>query len=479
MNSTPPRVRLLPAALFTGAIAAIAFRYWTSFCFFPLAEWNSVRLAPTFMLCFGSTPYPGLDHGALTTWIYGPVPLLLNLPAVLASDAIGAVLTAGIITLLCALVPAALAVFALAAPAPATTRADRAWALLLCLALWPGASLQFLQADNAALACGLLSNVLLARARGTHGTLLALAGLGAALAIWSKQTALGLIPAQVLWLGFAVDRRTAVRYALVSVAWVVALAAIFVVWFGASELWLNLVRIPGRLPFCESILAYTREFWAEISVGVLLPATAAIVARRAIWRRASPWLLPILTWLCLLPTALISIYRIGGATNSLNGFLYLLPLATLAAAVKLRQLAPRTARAWLAAGTVTMVSGQLASAPVVPLLPLTTPLAEGAQLAREFPGRIYFPWHPLLTFFSERRFYHAEDGLYTRHLVAIDRERTLVERDLPPAWSLTAIPGWRLRGVFTQLQPPAAQLRFIGKWAVYAWPPPHSPAAPP
>src|SRR4051812_46329068 len=87
------------------ALLLVGFRLWTSFCFFPLPEWNSIRLAPSFMLHPGATPYPGLGGGPLTTWIYGPVPLLLNLPATLAHDTVTALLVAGTINLLIAVIP--------------------------------------------------------------------------------------------------------------------------------------------------------------------------------------------------------------------------------------------------------------------------------------------------------------------------------------------------------------------------------------
>ncbi len=478
MNPAQPRDHPLQGTLLIGVVGAIAFRLWTSFCFFPLAEWNCVRLAPTFMLWFGPTPYPALDGGPLTTWIYGPVPLLLNLPAVLASDTISALFIAGVLNQLCALLPAAVAVFSLAPPGSETTRTDRVWALLLCLALWPNPSLQYFQADNPAVAFGLLSNVLLLRARGGHRVLLGLAGLCAALAVWSKQTAIGLMAAQVLWVGLAVGFRAAGRYAFICAAFGLALGAGFIAWFGFDELWLNLVRIPGRLPFGADPLARTLDFWMPLSGYVLLPAAGLIVARRAIWKRDSPWLLPGLTWLCLLPGALVSTYRIGGATNSLNSFLYLLPLGAVAIVAALRRFAPRASHAWLAAGILAVLTQQLASSPLLPLRPLTTQLVEAEQLARQFPGRIYFPWHPLVTFFSEHRFYHAEDGLYTRHIAGLPVDPAAARRDLPPAWSMTAIPGWRDQGIYKQLQPPTAQLGFSGKWSVYLWPAAHDPARP-
>ena len=468
MNPAEPRANPLNPLLLAGVAGVIAFRLWTSVCFFPLAEWNHVRLAPTFMLWFGPTPYPGLNGGPLTTWIYGPVPLLLNLPAVLAHDTIPALLIAGIINLLAAILPATIAVFALAGPAPART--DRFWALGLCLALWPNPSLQYIQADNWAIAFGLLSNVLLLHSRGGPGILPGLAGLCAALAVWSKQTALGLVLAQLLWLGWTVGFRETVRYGSMCAAFGLALGAGFIAWFGFDALWLNLVHIPGHLPFVTDPLARTFDFWMHLSGYVVLPAAVLIVARRVIWTRDSRWLLPMLSWLCLLPGGLVATYKLGGATNSLNGFLYLLPVGAVSVVAALRRFTPRAAGPWLAAGTIAVLTQQLATAPLLPLRPMTGQLVEAGQLAHQFPGRIYFPWHPLVTFFSEHRFYHAEDGLNTRHLAGLPLDPAIARRDLPPAWSMTALPGWREEGNYKQLQPPTAQLGFRGKWSVYLWP---------
>ncbi len=475
MRASHPSSSLLAPALFVVVTVVVAFRLWTSFGFFPFADWNEVRLAPTFMLWHGFTPYPGLDRGPLTTWIYGPVPLLLNLPAVFARDAVGAMLIAGTINLLIAVVPTALVVFG--SPAPHAIRADRRWALLLCLALWPNSSLQYIQADNAAVAFGMLSTLLLlSRSPGSVAPLLA--GLCAALAVWSKQTALAIIPAQLLWLALTGDARVALRHAAICAAAGLLLGGGFVAGFGFEGLWLNLVRLPGQLPFAGNFLGRTRELWLQLLGYVALPAVGLIIARRIVFRRDSPWLLPTLTWLFLLPTALISVYKVGGASNSLNGVLYLLPLAGLFAVGWLRRLHPRTSVVAIAAGILAVLLQQLSSSPLLPLRPLTTHLVVGADLAQKFPGRIYFPWHPLLTFYGERRFYHVEDGLSTRRFASLERPPSTTRLDLPASWSITAIPGWREQGVYRELQPLDAQLGFVGKWSVFSWPAKPEPAPP-
>jgi hypothetical protein len=272
----------------------------------------------------------------------------------------------------------------------------------------------------------------------------------------------------LIWLGNASGFKAASRYAGTCAVFGVGLGIVFVSHFGFAPLWLNLVQIPERLPFTGEIWDRTRDFWMHLSGYVLLPALATIIAGRAIWRRNSPWLLPGLTWLCLLPTALIATYKIGGATNSLNGVLYLLPLSAVAFVVGLRVL-PWT-RGCLALVTLTILTQQLRFAPLLPLRPVVTQLIEAEQLAKKFPDQIYFPWHPLVTYFSDHRFYHAEDGLYTRHVAAIDVDNSTARKNLPAQWSITAVPGWRREGVYRHFQPAEAKFGFNGKWGIYLWP---------
>ena len=88
--------RWISLAGFCTGIGAIA-TLWISWCEFPLYAWNDARLLPAFTLRFGSNPYPPLGGGPLTTWIYGPIGVLINLPATWASTAVDALQTAWLI----------------------------------------------------------------------------------------------------------------------------------------------------------------------------------------------------------------------------------------------------------------------------------------------------------------------------------------------------------------------------------------------
>lgn len=466
-------------AFLVAASSLLIVRLWTSLCFFPLSGWNNIRLAPSFMLRFGPNPYPGLESGPITTWIYGPAPLFLNLPATFGRDVVTALIIAGIINLLIAIVPASLVLSGRSATRRGTTRPDHIWAFLLCLAVWPNSSLQYIQADNTAVAFGLLANFLLSSTRNHTWRHLLPAAICAACAVWSKQTSLVLMLAQVLWLGLTCGYRTAVHYTMACAVCGLALGGVFVAHFGFDGLWLNLVQVPAHIPYWASLLDRTIGLWRHLSLYVLLPAIALYVGRRAVWRRDSLWLLPALTWLFLLPSSLVSIYKIGGTANSLNGFLYLLPVTALAFAVWLRSWRSQAVHALLAVVVAAIIIVQMSLSPTRPLQPLANHLRQAEFLAGQFPGQIYFPWYPLVTFFSEHRFYHAEDGLYSRYTANLEPSRLAAFRDLPPHWSITAFLGpteteigvGRGWGIVEHLQPPTAKKAQFGAWTLYSWPP--------
>jgi len=469
MNAAPTVPPRLSVVLLFVTAAVVGLRLWSALCFIPLSGWNAVRLAPSFMLRFGTSPYPGLEGGPTTTWIYGPVPLFLDLPATLAHHTAAALLIAGTINLLIAVIPAALLLFAVAPPGADATAGDRSWGLLLCLALWPNSSLQYLQPDNPALAFGLLSNLLLLRPRPDPSRPPFLAALSVSLAVWSKQTTLGLILAQLLWLGATAGRPAVIRHVIACLGFGLALGSAFVGWFGWDGLWLNLVRLPGRLPYWDSMLDRTLGLLPHLAGYVVLPAVAVLWCWRRM-RRNPAWLLPVLSWLCLLPTSLLSIYKIGGTANSLSGFLYLLPVTALSVMILLRTRWPRPTQALMAFAVTATVVVQLALSPARPLRPVTAPLARAEYLAHEFPGQIYFPWNPIVTFFSDHRFYHAEDGLYVRYTAQLAPTRASALRDLPPHWCITAFQGPSSWGIVKNLQPSSAQVAQFGEWTLYSWP---------
>lgn len=480
---TPGPARPL-SALHLAALAlatlALGLRLWSTWCSFPALPWNDIRLVPTLMLGAGVNPYPGLQDGPVTTWIYGPVPLLLNLPALLASTAATALLVAGATNLVLALT--AVRAGQALGPVPATSPGAAWWGFLVAVALWPDSSLQYIQADNAAILFVLLSNGLLWRARNSpRGRRLeAVAAACAVLAAASKQPFVAVLLCQALWLVLTGGARLAARYLATCAATGLLAGLAALAWFGWDGLWLNLVTLPGRLPYWPDPADRAAGLAWHLVGYVVLPAALLLLGRSAVWGRRSPWLLPALCWLGLLPLALLGTFKIGGTSNSLHTFLLLVPLAAQVLANRLALAPARFAVPGLAALCL------LAQAPLLlrlgerPWTPATAHLRQAAALSQQLAGQVYFPWSPLTSWAEEGRFYHAEDGLYVRYVAGLPPSPATLRRHLPAAWQVSAFrgqdEGW---GIILGHHPPEATHVEFGYWTLYSWPTPAPFPAPP
>ncbi|MFA6286466.1 MAG: hypothetical protein WC661_03710 [Opitutaceae bacterium] len=451
------------------AVCAAGLWLWLCFCLFPLSAWNDVRLEPSFLLARGLPVYPSPNIGAVTTWIYGPLPVLLLWPATFAHDTASALLTggainlfftAGVVALVCACSPAKLGV------------CERVLAFATCVALWPAASFQYIQADNYAVACGLLSNLILMRGTGgapsaTRGWLAALAAAGA---IMCKQTSGGIILAQCLWLAWIAGPRAGLVHAVRAGTMVAGLLAAAIAWFGPQQLWFNLVQVPGHLPWTQETAKRLLDLAPLLAVHVLAPAAVLIFFRRHIWRTHSPLLLPSLTWCCVLPGGLAGILTLGGTLNSIQGLHYLLPPLMLVFFEVTRRTASIARKTFIiSAGLVVAIVGLRVSAtPLRPLLPLTSHLKQGESIARQLPGQIWFPWNPLITIYTEGKFYHAEDGLYVRFITGYPLTYSHADAHLPDHWLVTALPSgnsdWGLALNIRPVEQPPTE---IGMWHLY------------
>src|SRR3954464_13817244 len=89
-------------------VAGALLCLWRAWCEFPIYSWNEVRLAPAFALRYGINPYPPIDGGPLSTWIYGPVGILINLPATYATTVANALHVASLINFLVVCLPLAI-----------------------------------------------------------------------------------------------------------------------------------------------------------------------------------------------------------------------------------------------------------------------------------------------------------------------------------------------------------------------------------
>jgi hypothetical protein len=468
--STAARHRVLDPVLLVLAAAAAGTWLWVCWCLFPISVWNDVRLAPSLALLRGVSFYPPQDTGAVTTWMYGPLPAILWAPAALASTAKGAVLAAGTLNLAFNLI----AIGATAAFWPARlSRTQRCVAGLLAIVIWPFASFQYLQADNVAIALGLLANLLLVR--GTRPLHHWLAALLAVAPIFCKQTSVGIAAAQFVWLGVTQGWPAARRHGLRGIVAGLALAAVTVAPLDWRGVWFNMVTVPGHLPWAPNPVGRAVDMTPELLVQIGIPVVLMLGAWRRVFARDSHLLLPSLVWICTLPPNVAAFFKFGGTLNSLQGFSLWLPAALLwiGDAAAARPALARRVVVFGAAATVGLAGLRFHRLTAFPMAPATRHYDQAAQLAREFPGQIWFPWNPLITAYSEGKFYHAEDGLYMRFLA--DRALTPAHTfaGLPPKLQVIALPrGGTHWGVALALRPANAQTQDFAYWTLHSWPEP-------
>jgi hypothetical protein len=406
----------------------------------------------------------------VNTWMYGPIPLLVMWPATWAASAAHALLVAGALNIFVSL--AAISAVCLWWPSPACrdlSRTDRLLAIALVAALWPELSWQWIQADNVAVALGLIGNLLLVKATGPR------ARWGAAFcamaAVACKQTALGVAAAQIAWLVITARPRDALQHVGRYVVCGGAFTALFLPIFGWKEIYFSLVVLTSKLPWVPDPAQRILDYGPALFLQLIVPAVLLLVFRRQILRRDSGLLLPTLAWAFAIPPGLAGLLKIGGAMNSLESFPLWLPPAVVVGVAAIKS--HRTGTRILAgcAGLVILGLGlRLEIGRALPWRPALRSYREAEYLAQNFPGQLWFPWNPLVTLYSENHYYSDEDGFFIRLVggqpVPLDQARA----GLPPRLSVIAIRRGDISwGIATHLAPPGAHRDDFGGWTLISW----------
>ena len=438
---------------------------WCCWCSFPAFPWNDIRVAPAVALHHGISVYTTATTGPVSTWLYGPLPLLLLWPAGLASSAIGAIEIAGAIhigltvltlTLICLFWPAASGV--------ASTLPRRLAAALLCVLFVRNqtSGYQVYCADAPGLVFGLLSLLALAHQRYW------LAALGAAAAAACKQTLIGVGVAQLVWLALAVSPRAAWqqlgRYLMAGTA--LAIPALY--YFGGAGLWHTMIAIPGSFPWAQ-LPGRLTEHRLYLLIHVAIPVAIMLGARRFFFGRKSPALLPALAFSCTLPLSLAGFLKIGGNVNSLHSFWLWFP--PLLAVLLTGELFVRLGQSGSLALTMLVVgvaslwlqTSRLSVAPSVQAY------REAIYLAKRLPGKIWFPMHPLVTLYSDGRLYPDLDGLRERSFAgqAVTAEHFFTQMPRLRQASTTLLPvGWGLADIAEARLPANTPVTSFGQWRV-------------
>lgn len=475
MTVSPPSVftRLLVClVLLTTAIGALAC-LWVAWCEFPFYHWNDLRLAPAFALRHGINPYPLLHGGPLSTWIYGPVGIIVNLPATFAPSAKNALQVAGAVNLLTLLAPLAVIFFGsaeLRARGPAAS-----WiALALSVLLIPRLDLILQVADHSAIACGLLSCWCLARRPIPGGTWIIGAAALCALAVWAKQIAVFLPVAQLGFLLIAGKRREAGCFLAWFAAFNLLAIAMFVPAFGLANLRFNLITIPARLGWTEFMPRIALR-WKSLIAQIGVPAVGLIFCwLSGLWpnRRDESgrfFQLCALVFVVMLPVGLLAFFKVGGDINLLHSWDYLMPASLLAWLARDHVGSAASTRLFIvAAGALTLRGSDLAS---LPGRPYTQPFDFAAQLTATYPHSVWFPQNPVITFYADQRLWDSEDGLSTRWLAGYGVYEADFRRHLPPNLLAIAYPAVNTSPFAVPLLPEFSRKIRWPYWIVYTHPP--------
>jgi len=475
-TSHSPGANLRLLALLASTLGALGCLWW-AWCYFPQLAWNEVRLAPAFALRLGINPYPPIGGGPLSTWIYGPVGMLLNLPATLARDAIGALQIACLINFSLIIGPLACVLWG-TAELRARGPVICGLALTLALLLVPSPNLVLQVADQAAVAFGVLSCWFLARHAEPRGWDLAAAAACSTLALWSKQTELFLCAGQVLYLLIVHRRRAALQFT----AWLAlgngfALAAASTA-FGFENLWLNLVVIPGHLPWADLPARLAMRPGAFVAQVVLPTLGLLLLWRRGSWPASASvrgrfFRISVMAFFALLPVGLTAYCKIGGDTNLLHSWSYLLPAIVLLGLADERGVAFRPGL--LLAILACALAWQWPRLTALPARAHTQHLTMAGRLAAIFPGTLWFPQNPVTNYYADGRLWHTEDGIATRQMAGCGSTGSDFQEHLPPRLQAVAYPEQTRIYAVMSLLPDFTQRGTLPGWVVLTPPRPSLP----
>lgn len=469
MIDSPPQSRSWSAAAAPCAVVAIGLAVvwlWSCLCIFPLRSWNDIRLAPTFALKLGLPLYPGAD-GPASTWMYGPLPVWLNWPATWGTTPGWALLIAGIVNILVTLLPTlAVALLWPTAPLGPVSLAGRVVAAALAIAAMPWATWQYIQADNYAIGCGLVANLVLVRGRGEPARFAAAALATAALAC--KQTSLAIPLAQVVWLWLTAGRTAAPahfgRLALTGLAWL----AVILLACDPGKLWYTAVLTPAGLPWTDHPGQRFMLMLPHFLVHALVPLSLWLWLRGGEKGSRTALSLPLIAWLIAWPLGLASVFKTGGTNNCLQGFPLLLPAGCVVFVAALeRRLGRPQAVTIVAAVAAAILFGRVATRDVKIWRPHIEVYDEAVDLSRRLPGALWFPWNPLVTVYTEKRLYPVEDGLYVKKVTGRPEPEPQTREHLPPHFAAIVLAGtgseWGLASPFL---PPPVETVPLEHWTI-------------
>jgi hypothetical protein len=430
-------------------------------------NWSPVRLAPAFAIRYGETVYPGLNEGPVSGHIYGPMAALIYLPTTLCASPSAALRLGGLIAAAIFFLP----MLAYLAVAAGGSKRGLVWAgwggVLFFLLVLRSDTLSynafFIHAEAPALGFAVAACAVLVPGIAGSKWGLPLAALLVVGAVSSKQTLLPVMVALPLYLWWRDGLPVVARFCGWLAGALLVAGVIFSVWFGAEKLWLNEIVVPSNHPWLGSLkdtsLPWIRgqDYGARLAVlveaglGLLHRCAKALVIMMGLafgkaWENGSgssasswlsriksglrqPWGLTLWVALWLIPTTLLGRVKAGGDNNAYGPATYFVCLS----AVGWLMLTAQNWSAHRGCGCLRLqrfiwpglVGAQLLAAWMVVTEVMNfqahnhAAMDRAVSYARAHPGRVYFPWNPLLTLMAEQRAYHFAYGVYDRELAGM------------------------------------------------------------
>ncbi len=417
----------------------------------PAHDWAAIRLAPSVALRYGYDLYYPETSGPLLSTIYGPMSVLLYLPAAFIDDITRSLQFAGALRTASVLLPLAY-LFHRASEG----RRGLAFAFFLLTAGAMTSDVAMLQVfgtihvDAPAIGLGILScALLLGGARVAPGARqLAGAAVCVVLSAWTKQVDAPLVFAQLAWLGIAHGRKVAFAYfkwcAVAGAAITLAIVGVF----GFEDTFFNVITVPGehgRYPLGPILSEAARL--ALPFLGVI----GWVLFRRSERTRiplAENWALLLLCALALFPTSFLARAKLGGFQNSWHSQFYLIAGAGLAVFALVT-----AARATKADRLIAIALCLLP----LPYEPWTRTLniysrqnsenrmERALAFCEAHKHEAFFPWNPLVTLLSDGRLYHFEWAVRDRAIAGYVPTDKHIRDHLPERLTYVVYPADRFK----------------------------------
>ena len=418
------------------------------------------RLMPLFMFRDHQQVYLEANKGPLLDTLYPPLSVLLYAPVALFNSPESAFFTAGLLTQVFCFLPLIVGLYL-----SRDSRPQFGYHSLLIATgfmLWCNGSdvlrsVYFIHADPPALfltASGILAYIAWTRSNSSNRLfLLFLSAFCCSLAPWAKQVSAPAVLIVPILLLLRKEFRLLAIYVL-AVAFTETI--MLVIAYSALDLkllFLWILTIPSKHPWKsawsvaipDAIFALLYENLAAMTVlgsvffirvgerkGKLLESLQDMTR--------CPWVIFALAGVLFWPTSVLGFVKVGGATNALLYSTYCMAvgLALLAfeALTSRNPIASARARAAVYAVVILlsfpMVTRIVRSA-ANPSRLLHGPNEEAYNFSRQWPGQVFFPWHPLSVYLAEGKIYNFEWGVCDRVEAGISIDRDNFSAHLPSA----------------------------------------------